>query len=291
MTGRGGVGRSRVAAALAGTGYVRTPDVDAAEVQVLVIAETCKPEDLDTLRSSTVPTMVVLNKADLAGADPVGPVAGSERAAAELSETVGVPVVPMIAPLAAVALSDEDMAALRVLAASAADMSSTDAFVDAPHRLPTATRAHLLQALDRFGVAHAVLAVAEGATADSVGHRLRALSQVDRVLAQLAATAAPVRYRRLRAAVDELRCLAACGGDEELAAFLSSDEVVLALMASAVDVVEGCGGTVDRGEEPDAHLRRARHWRRYADGPVSRTHQRCAADIVRGSLRLLDRTR
>ena len=235
--------------------------------------------------------MVVLNKADLAGADPVGPLAGAERTATELSASVGVPVVPMIAALAAVALGAEDMSALRVLAASAADMSSTDAFVAAPHRLPREARARLLQTLDRFGVAHAILAVADGASAESVTHRLRELSQVDRVFAQLAATAAPVRYRRLRAAVDAARNLAVCTGDEELAAFLSSDEVVLAVMASAVDVVEGCGGTVDRGEGPDAHLRRALHWRRYSDGPVSRTHQRCAADIVRGSLRLLDRTR
>ena len=34
--------------------------------------------------------------------------------------------------------------------------------------------------------------------------------------------------------------------------------------------------------------RRAVRWRRYGGGPVNALHRRCSADIVRGSLRLLD---
>ena len=43
--GRGGVGRGTVAAALAGAGAHGVPDVDAADVEVVVIAEALKPED------------------------------------------------------------------------------------------------------------------------------------------------------------------------------------------------------------------------------------------------------
>ena len=136
VTGRQGVGPSSVAAALSGAGHMITRDVDGADVHVRVIAEALKPEDEWALRDSSVPAVVVLNKADLAGADPGGPLAGAERMAARLAAELGLPVVPMVAPLADVALGDEELAALRVLARCAADMTSTDAFVAAPHDVP-----------------------------------------------------------------------------------------------------------------------------------------------------------
>jgi hypothetical protein len=96
-----------------------------------------------------------------------------------------------------------------------------------------------------------------------------------------------VRYRRLQAALNELRWLAI--ESEELARLLSTDAAVLAAMSSAVDVVEAAGIRVDRGDDPAAHLRRAVHWRRYSRGPVGALHRSCGADIARGSLRLLGR--
>jgi hypothetical protein len=62
------------------------------------------------------------------------------------------------------------------------------------------------------------------------------------------------------------------------------------MMAAAVDVVEAAGLSVDRGDDPSSHLRRAAHWRRYSRGPVDALHRSCGADIARGSLRLLGRT-
>ncbi|MDF2828413.1 MAG: hypothetical protein K0R01_1696 [Mycobacterium sp.] len=56
-------------------------------------------------------------------------------------------------------------------------------------------------------------------------------------------------------------------------------------------MVEAAGLTVDRGDDPGAHRRRATHWRRYARGRVAPLHLSCSADIVRGSLRLLDEAR
>lgn len=291
VTGRQGVGRSRVTAALCGAGHRITPEVGAADVHVRVIAEVLKPEDDRALRDRPGLAVVVLNKADLAGADPGGPLAGAERTATRLAAELGLPVVPMIAPLAGVALGDEEMAALRVLARSAADMTSTDAFVAAPHELSGGVRSRLLVTLDRFGLAHAILAVAEGAAAGTVAQRLRELSQIDRVLDRLTAATAPIRHHRVGAALAELRLLAACSGDEQLAAFCRADDTVLAVTAAAVDVIEAGGGAVTGGDAPEDHLERARRWHRYAQGPVSPLHQRCAEDIVRGSLRLLDRSR
>lgn len=291
VLGRPGVGRGTVAAALAGTGMTLTTDSGRADLQVVVIAETLKPEDRAQLRAAPAAAMVVLNKADLTGAAPGGPLASAQRRAAEFAATLGLPVVPMIAHLAAVGLDDDEIAALRALADSPADMTSTDAFVQSSHPLPPEMRRRLLDRLDRFGVAHAVLALADGATGETVVRQLRALSGLDRVVEGLEAVAAPVRYRRVCAAMHELHTLAVQSGDERLAAFLTTDEVVLAMMSAAVDVVEASGLTVDRGDDVEAHLRRARHWRNYARGPVDATHRRCGTDIARGSLRLLGRAR
>ncbi|WP_264026216.1 hypothetical protein [Mycolicibacterium pyrenivorans] len=291
VLGRPGVGRAAVAAGLAGAGVTIADDAARTAAQVLVIAEALKPEERALAEASSGATMVVLNKADLAGVDPGGPLSVAERRAAEFTATVGLPVVPMIAPLAAVELGDDEVAALRALVATPADMTSADAFVGSDHRLPAQMRERLLEKLDRFGLAHAVLAVAGGAADAAVVRQLRALSQVERVLEVLAAVTAPVRYRRVCAALRELRTLAAQSGDDRIDAFLAADDAVLAVMTAAVDVVEAAGLTVDRADDADAHLRRAVQWGRRAREPGDVTHQRCAKDIARGSLRLLGRSR
>jgi hypothetical protein len=76
-----------------------------------------------------------------------------------------------------------------------------------------------------------------------------------------------------------------------LSDFLRSDDAVLAMTTAAVDVVESEGMSVDRGDDPAAHLRRAVCWRRYGRGPVNALHRSAAADICRGSLRLLGQQR
>ena len=308
VRGRRGVGRGAVTAALADSGVTVTADADAdadadsegADVNVFVVAEVLKPEDRAQLRAACrVPAvagtpgaaMVVLNKADLTGADPGGPLACAERRAAEFAATVGVPVVPMIAPLATVGFDDGEIAALRALIGTPVDMTSTDAFVGSAHRLPAELRRRLLDKLDRFGLAHAVLALCGGATRATVQRRLREVSQVDRVLDQLIAVSAPARYRKVCAVLSELRSLAAQRGGAGIEEFLVADETVIAVMAAAVDVVEAAGVAVERGDARDAHLRRAARWETYARGPVGVLHQQCAKDISRGSLRLLGRVR
>jgi hypothetical protein len=202
-----------------------------------------------------------------------------------------VPTVPMVALLATAELDDDLVSALRVLVTEPADLTSTDAFVRTGHCLQPALRRRLLAALDRFGIATAVLALGEGAETATVSAVLRRASQIDRVVEHVEAAGAPVRYRRVRSALTELNSLAVQSGDEQLAEFLSIDETVLAVMAAAVDVVEAAGAAVDRGDDAAAHLRRAVHWRRYSRGPVDALHRSCGADIARGSLRLLGRAR
>jgi hypothetical protein len=288
VRGRHGVGRGSVARALAASGVRVSPEHARADLQVLVLAEALKPEDRSVL-DTDVPTVVVLNKADLSGRVTGGPLESSARVASGIGAAVGRPVVPMIAPLATADLDDEMVSALRVLATTPADMTSTDAFVATEHLLPAPVRHRLLARLDRFGIAHAVLAVAGGADAATVAERLRGLSQIDRVIECVGRAEPEAAYRRVCAAVDELQTLAVETRDEQLASFLSGDEVVVAVMAAAVDVVVASGVRVDAADDPGAHVRRALRWRRYADGPLDALHRRCAGDIARGSLRLLGR--
>jgi hypothetical protein len=288
VRGRDGVGRGTVATALAGAGVTVTDELTA-DVTVVVIAEAVKPEDR-TMLAAPGPSVLVLNKADLAGFG--GPMATARRRAVQYRAMTGVPTVPMAGLLATAALDDELIAALRTLACVPADLSSTDAFRDADHRLTRDVRARLLDTLDRFGIAQTVAAIAqagEHVDKSTLQVLLRRLSNVDEVVAQLADAGAEVRYRRVCAALAEMRAMSVETGDERLAEFLAGDGVVIGEMAAAVDVVEAAGLTVDPGDCPSAHLRRAVHWRRYRHGPVDALHRSCGAAILRGSLRLLQR--
>lgn len=290
VVGRAGVGRSAVAGALAAAGVRVAPPSTAADVNIVVIAETLKPEDRRLLRAEG-PAVVVLNKADLSGRVRGGPLAHAERSAAQMTAATGVPVVPMVALLADVEIDESTFAALRTLATTPADMTSVDAFVAGEHAVPGPVRRLLAARLDRFGIAHAVLAVAGGASPAAVTSSLRACSGADRVVDALAGTAAEVGYRRVLAAVRQLERMAVETGDDGLWSFLTGDAVVVAVMAAAVDLMQASGLRVDPADDADAHLRRALRWRRYLGAPVDDLHQRCAADIARGSLRLLARSR
>ncbi|MGA5462247.1 hypothetical protein [Mycobacterium sp. NPDC050041] len=287
VLGRRGVGRRTVAAALRTAG-VSVVDGRAADLAVLVISETLKPEDTAMLAAARVPVLIVLNKADLAGAAGGGPVARAQLRAAEFRARTGVPAVPLIGLLACTALDAELVAALDVLVHHPADLRSTDAFLDSGHDLDRAVRQRMSAALDRFGIAHAVLALGRGADPQALPGMLRRLSGIDDVLAAIDRLAAPVRYRRVRSAVAQLQALAVRSGDDALSDFLAADDTVLAVMAAAVDVVAAAGLDVDPADDEAAHLRRAVRWRRYGRGPVSALHRECAADICHGSMRLLD---
>jgi hypothetical protein len=289
--GRRGVGRTTVSTALTGFGVAVTTDAASADVAVQVIAEILKPEDRLAISRSDRPTVIVLNKADLTTFGADGPLASAQGHAKTINASMNMPTVPMVGLLAVAELDDASMAALRTLVHAPADLTSTDAFLQSDHPLPEEMRRRLLDTLDRLGIAHAVLAIEDGADAPAVRALLRRISRVEEAVALVEGAAAPVRYRRVRGAIAELHALAIRSGDQKLTGFLTSDETVLAVMGAAVDVVEADGMHVDRSDDAAAHRRRAVYWRRYVSGPVGALHYSCAADIRRGSLRLLGRCR
>lgn len=274
VSGRRGVGRRTVAHALARAGGIDvTPSPAAAELEVYLIAEVVKPEDRDWIAAARHPVVTVLNKADLTLA-------------------TGVSAEPMAGLLAVAALDDllDDTrwAALRVLAARPADLTSPDHFVDPnpgrAHPLPIEIRRDLLNTFDLFGITQAIAAIRRGDSKVLVHALLRRLSRIDAVVHKITAVGAEVHYQRMLDAVRELEALAVT--DRRAAEFLSRDDTVIARMAAAVDVVEAAGLPVERCHQPAALLRRAVYWQRYSRGPVSAVHRVCGADIVRGSLRV-----
>lgn len=283
--GRPGVGAATVRAALAGAGLHVV--ADDAEVDVLVVAEVAKPEDLTKAYD-----MAVLNKADLTGFGPGGPLAAAQRRCLGVTALLGVPTEPIVALLAVAALNpavldDALVDALRVLVDEPADLRSPDQFVACAHRLPREVRQRLVSALDLFGIAHGVVVLRQDrrAGAPELRAELRRVSRIDEVVASITSAVAEAGYRRVLTVVDELQGPAIT--DAQIAAFLAADDTVLARMAAAVDVVEAAGLRVDPADDAAAHLRRAVHWRQRADAPLRALHRDCAADIARGSLRLL----
>ena len=290
VTGRIGIGRGSVRTALSRRGITVSGDGDG-DVCVLVVAEAVKEEDLVLARAARRPVLVLLTKADLAGAGPTGPIAVARRRAGAVYRRTGLPTVVVVGLLAALGSADLDddlVAALRRFVVEPPNLSSVDAFVDDPHPVERDVRARLLARLDRFGIAHAVLALKDGCDPETLPAHLARVGNVDEVMAALDAVAAPVRYRRMRAAIAELHSLAGQLDDDALSELLAADVTAMAVMTAAVDVVTAAGLTVDRGDTAAAHLDRARRWRRYGRGPVTALHRQCSADIVQGSLRLWD---
>lgn len=293
VLGRPGVGRGRVEAALRHRGVPVVPSGADADVDVLVIAEAAKPEELTVARSARRPLLILLTKADLAGSGPGGPIAVARRRAAAVQRLTRVPVIAVVGLLAALkcdGLDPELLAALHVFVTEPPDLTDVEAFVEQPHPVERDVRARLLARLDRFGIAHAVLALARGHEPQRLDGYLSALGNLDEVIIALETTKALVSYLRLQAAIVELRALAARSDAVAVSDLLANDVTVLASMGAAVEVIEAAGLSVDRGDTASAHLDRAIRWRRYCRGPVNDLHRRCGADIARGSLRLLSRT-
>jgi hypothetical protein len=276
VLGRHGCGSRTVARVLRAAGVVVTDPGEESDVDVYVVAETLKPEDRAALTRPTRPCVAVLNKADLTGFGGDGPVAAAAAHCERLRRTMDTPTYPLAA-LAAVAalepgvLDDAMVEALQVLTAEPASLGSADGFLTGEHRLDRPIRERLLTQLDLFGIAHAVVALRDGADRAGVAAALRRASGVDAVLAAITRAAAPARYRRL--------------AEETSVEVCADDAAVAARMSVAIDVVEAAGMAVDRDDDLDAHLRRAVAFRRYSRGPVSDLQRRCADDIVRGSLR------
>ncbi|WP_343601938.1 hypothetical protein [Mycobacterium sp.] len=284
VAGRRGVGRGTVARALAAAGVASASAPDGADMQVYVLAEVVKPEDRAAIAAARHPVLAVLTKADLIG----GPAGAVATHGARIAALAGVPTEPMAGLLAVAALDDTVLddtvwAALRGLAARAADLSCPERFVGANHPVPGEQRRRLLDTLDLFGVTVATAAIRRGMSPERTRALLRFLSRVDAVVDKISVCAAPVRYQRVRDAAVELEALAVT--DRRAGDFLRSDEAVIARMRAALDVAQAAGLDTGPGDSPAAHLRRAAAWQQRRDAPVAGVPRACGADIVRGSLR------
>ena len=282
VRGRSGAGVRTVVRALQAAGIVVcAPDV-APEIEVRVVVETLTGEDIAAL-SGGRPAVVVLNKADLVGFTGAGPMAAAVVRSRELRRRTGLPVVPLSALVAVAAL---DPAGLDDCLIDGGLLDPLRSLADGPARLSARVRGLLLARLDLFGIANAVAALRSGADRMAVRAVLRRVSGVDAVCAEIDRAAAPVRYRRIRSVLDELTGMGARPGGARLADFLAGDDVVLARMAAAAEVLSVAGMPVPRAVDP---LRMAIEWQRYSAGPVSALHGSCGRDLTRGALRLWDR--
>ena len=124
-------------------------------------------------------------------------------------------------------------------------------------------------------------------------HAIPQLLPVVAILRGIDGSAGPAAdYLTIRGALAQTAVVAAeLTGEADrtrIDAWLAGEDVALITMAAAIAVVEEAGASVDRGDDARSHLDRARYWRGYGAGPVGELHRRCAQDISRGSLRLLD---
>ena len=282
VTGRAGAGRGMVRRALRGAlrgadALLADPD-EPADVDVYVFVETLTPDDVALLAGVDRPTVAVLNKADLLCFRGAGPVAVAAARCQELQRRSEVPIRPLAALLAVAA--SRDTAGQRSLIDSLRTVGAD------PARLAPGMRHRLLAELDLFGAAIAAAAVGRGADAPALAALLHQASGISVVLEEIDRAGAPIRYRRLIGALVRLADAAVGPRGARVAEFLAGDAVALARMAAALDVVGAPALTADPLGGCATHLRRAIHWRQYAQGPVSALHRRCGTDISRGALRL-----
>ena len=278
VTGRPGAGLDTVRRALRGAGTVLADSGQPADVDIYVFVETLTPDDAALLAGADRPTVAVMNKADLTCFRGEGPLVVATARCRELQRRTGVPTLPLAALLA--------VAALRVTAGERSLMDALRTLGADPSRLAPDMRQRLLAELDLFGTAIAAEAVGRGADAPALAALLHGASGISAVLDEIDRAGAPIRYRRLIGALARLAGLAVGSRGAGVAGFLVGDAVVLARMAAALEVVGAPATTADPVGGRATHLRRAIHWRRYAQGPVSALHRGCGTDISRGALRL-----
>lgn len=252
MIGRPGAGRRTVARALRGAGIAVVGSAlhgdvgEVGDVDLYVFVETLNADDRAALATSERPTVAVLNKADLAGFTAGGPMAAVADRCRELCRETRVPVLPFSA----------------LLAVAATDPRVLDGGLDALRTLADGddlgdvARHRLATTLDVVGTALAVGALREGSGPAAIATLLGAVSGIGALVAQIDRAGALVRYR------------SAVGPARITAAHAALDAVGLSALPAG------------------DHLVQARHWHRYARGPLSAQHQRCAMDAARAALRL-----
>ena len=148
-----------------------------------------------------------------------------------------------------------------------AALASADGFLTGEHRLAGRSAAALLDTLDLFGIAHAVVALRDGADPRAGAAVLRRVSGVDAVVGKV--TRSAPRCATSGAATPARTWRRWPSRDDDRREFLSRDDTVVAADVGRDRRRRGCrDGGRSRCDDADAHLRRAVAWQRYWRGPV-----------------------
>ncbi|MEU4339976.1 hypothetical protein AB0H00_01715 [Nocardia sp. NPDC023852] len=312
VTGRAHAGRTTVLHALALMSAVETEPVDEpglpdpvldADLVVYVVSAAPTPADRRIL--ATLPpgrTVVVLNKADAIGARWGDAVAAAEQYGREL----GIPVLPVVASLAAHtragAVTGDDLALLRRLAAEA-DPSlilSADLFVAPGPDL--AEREQLLRRWDLYGVvcAYAALRHDPELAAQALLQILHAASGIDALHRLLQRRYEQVSALRDGELLDELARLAARAvpGEGErardvLESYLFGDDALWLGLCAGLARPEvahlAAGYPSPAPSDADDAISRAARWRAVVSSDMPPAARRAALRVHNGYVRLWER--
>ncbi|MBF6328970.1 hypothetical protein IU452_10605 [Nocardia transvalensis] len=317
VTGRAGAGKSTLLRALALMSAEETAPVDEpgrpdplldGDLVVYVLAAAPQPADRAVL--ATLPrerTLVVLNKADAIGSRWADAVGAAERCARDF----GVPVLPVVAELAARTRTgtptEDDLRTLR-RHADHADSSFTlspELFVSAAAGSDTAERQAVLDRWGRYGVACALTALRHEPRlgAQPLLRLLHAVSGIDAVHTQLHHRYQQMAAQRGGDLLDELARLAAAaipdatGGRgrarDLIEDYLAGDEALgLGLHAGlACPQVRHLAAGYPATEPSDADdaLARAQRWRAVVSSDMPAPARRAAIRVHNGYVRIWER--
>ncbi|MGO4616126.1 hypothetical protein AB4305_17765 [Nocardia sp. 2YAB30] len=312
VTGRAHAGRTTVLHALALMSAVETEPVDepglpdpVLDADIVVYVLSAAPTPADRRMLATLPpgrAVVALNKADAIGARWSDAVAAAEQYGREL----GNPVLPVVASLAARtragAVSGEDLALLRRLAAEA-DPSlilSPDLFVAPGPDL--AEREQLLQRWDLYGVvcAYAALRHHPELSAQALLQILHAASGIDALHRLLHRRYEQVSALRGGELLDDLARLAARAvpGEGEhardvLESYLSGDDALWLGLCAGLARPEvahlAAGYPSPAPSDADDAISRAARWRAVVSSDMPPAARRAALRVHNGYVRLWER--
>lgn len=211
VTGRDGVGKSRVSTALGLPAAHCQAEGSAADVVVRVEVWPVQPAAEAAIATlDRACSLVVLNKADTIDADPF-------ECCVRLADATGLAVVPMVASLAVALqryhIQPAELAAMRALTGTPDPtlILSAELFVAADTPVPAAERRELLARWPMAGIRLAIAGLAANPRLDADGMQqlLHHASGIDRVKAALSARVADVQAARDELLLDELERIAA----------------------------------------------------------------------------------
>ncbi|MGL4306627.1 MAG: hypothetical protein ACRCSF_10780 [Mycobacteriaceae bacterium] len=296
VLGRPGVGVSSVARVLNGQ-LKHTVVIEGrssqnpADIDVFVLHELPREIDLDAISlSSAVVAFGILNKADLMGYEGYqGPWSAALDRSNLCAKLSGIPVFPLISPLARAVVSIHDMEIIKRCHSGAPPLlHSPDLFIHDEHEVPIESRKGLVEKFDLYGIRCAMGAVKRNESTShlDIQEIFRSISGISTVVEQLRSGVIRSNYVRIREAIDQLNILAAQNIARNFIERFIASEVLSAIKMQAAEAMALSYGLSVRGvADADQALDSSRYWAAYGSGPVLDIHQKMAEDLVQTSLR------